>query len=91
MSRDRIILRAVHQSFANKRNEKIIHPEKIHREIDNETAGLTCVAHLLNASKKMATINLPSFFVGGITSLCVENVDRYRLQDIDVYPYVSCP
>jgi hypothetical protein len=41
ISRDRMIFLAVHQSLANKRNEKIIQPEKIQREIDNETAGLT--------------------------------------------------
>jgi len=55
MSLDRMIFRAVHQSFANNKNEKIIHPEKIHREILKGTAGCTCVAHLLNANKKMAT------------------------------------
>ena len=50
-----MIFLAVHQSFANKRNEKIIQPEKIHRDIDSETAGLTWVAHLLKASKKIAS------------------------------------
>jgi len=41
ISLDRMIFRAVHQSLANKRNEKIIQPENIHREIESDTAGLT--------------------------------------------------
>jgi len=54
MSLDLMIFLAVHQSFANNKNEKIIHPEKIHREIESLMAGCTLLAHLLNASKKMA-------------------------------------
>lgn len=54
ISLERIILRAVHQSLANNKNEKMIHPLKIQRDIDNDTAGLTCDAQRLKASKKMA-------------------------------------
>jgi hypothetical protein len=88
MSLDRIIFRAVHQSLANKRNENIIHPLKIHREILKSMAGLTCVAHLLNASKKMAT---SATATGENTSLGVEDIDRDRLEHIDVDPQITGP
>ena len=86
ISRDRIIFFAVHQSLANKRNEKIIQPEKIHREIDKETAGLTCAAHLLNANKKMANINKRPRVGWRGTCLSVKNVDCYGFKNVDVYP-----
>jgi hypothetical protein len=54
MSLERMILRAVHNSLANKRNENMMHPLKIHREILNGTAGSTWFDHLLNASKNIA-------------------------------------
>ena len=57
ISLDRMIFLAVHQSLASNKNENIIHPEKIHLEILIGIAGCTCVAHLLNANKKIAKQN----------------------------------
>lgn len=94
MSFERMILRAVHQSFANNRNENMIHPLKIHREILRSIAGLTWVAHLLNASKKMAIYQYNpegKRWEGRVTSLGVEDVDSDGFKDIDENPQVTCP
>ena len=81
--------------MANNKNEKIIHPEKIHREMARETAGLTCEAHRLKASKKMAgenkSVSPENAAEGGFTSLCVEDVHGEGFENVDVDPEVACP
>jgi hypothetical protein len=84
-----MILRAVHQSWASSRKEKIIHPEKIQREMLKSMAGLTCEAHLLKASKKMARVSTTGGWAK--TSLGIEDVDGEGLECVDEYPGVACP
>ena len=85
-----MIFLAVHQSFTNNKKENIIHPEKIQREMLSDTAGLTVLAHLLNANKKIAAISSDRVEKDH-TSLRIENVNGNGFNEFDVDPQVTAP